>query len=97
MREVTLRPQAGADIENIADYTIERWGCEQAQSYAAALRRDIESLANFPLRHPLHERSGLGLRHMPSGHHLIFYLVTETEVGIVRVLHERMDAGSNLD
>lgn len=29
---------------------------------------------------------------MPSGHHLVFYVVTESDVEIVRVLHERMDA-----
>jgi len=89
--EVLLRPQAESDIEIIADYTIARWGHEQAQTYVAALRTDIASLAEFPERFPMHTESGLDLWRMRSGHHLVFYLVSERAVEIVRVLHERMD------
>lgn len=91
MIEVWLRPQAEADIEKIADYTIERWGGEQAARYVEALRADIASLSEFAERFPIHEQTGLGLRRMLSGHHLVFYLVGEETVEIVRVLHERRD------
>lgn len=90
MIEVLVRPEAESDIEGIADETIERWGREQAQSYVAALRADIASLAEFPKRFPIHEQTALGLRRMRSGHHLVFYLVGEA-VEVVRVLHERRD------
>lgn len=91
MIDVLLRPQAEADIENIADYTIERWGREQARTYLAALRADIAILSEFAERYPVHEQTGLGLRRMRSGHHLVFYLVEENAIEIVRVLHERRD------
>lgn len=96
MREVRYRPEADADIEDIADYTLARWSRKQARSYLAGLRGDIESLAEFALRVPVHEESRLGLRRMPSGHHLIFYLVGDDGVEVVRVLHERMDVGAKL-
>lgn len=89
--EVLLRPAAEIDIEDIADYTIERWGREQARDYLTTLRADIVSLSKFSERYPLHEQTGLGLRRMRSGHHLIFYLVRKQVVEVVRVLHERRD------
>lgn len=89
--DIFYRPEAIADIRDIANYTIERWGRNQAQGYIAALRKDIESLTTFALRYPIHEPSALNLRRMNSGHHLIFYLVTDPSVEIVRILHERMD------
>jgi toxin ParE1/3/4 len=91
MIEVLLRPEAEADIDEIADYTIERWGREQTRAYVAALRADIASLSEFPERFPIHEQTGLGLRRMGSGHHLVFYLVGENAVEVVRVLHQRRD------
>ena len=91
MIEVLLRPEAEADIDAIADYTIERLGREQARSYVAALRADVASLSEFPERFPIHEQTGLGLRHMGSGHHLVFYLASENAVEVVRVLHQRSD------
>jgi|TARA_R100001244_G_scaffold44182_8_gene39959 toxin ParE1/3/4 len=89
--DISYRPAAIADIEEIAEYTIERWGRNQGRSYVAALRKDIESLTEFALRYPLHETSKLNLRRMNSGHHLVFYLVTDQSVEIIRILHERMD------
>jgi toxin ParE1/3/4 len=91
MTDVLLRPEAEADIEEIADYTIERWGREQARSYVAALRADIASLSESSERFPVHEQTGLGLRRMGSGHHLVFYLVGAKVIEVVRVLHERRD------
>lgn len=90
-RDIIYRPEAISDIKNIAEYTIERWGRNQAQSYVAALRKDVESLTTFALRYPIHEPSTLDLRRMNSGHHLIFYLVADRSVEIIRILHERMD------
>ncbi len=96
MTEVLLRPEAEADLEDIADFTIERWGRAQAQTYLAALRTDIASLAEFSERFPIHEPSGLGLRRMASGHHLVFYLVGKGVVEVVRILHERRDPAREL-
>ncbi|MEM1133131.1 MAG: type II toxin-antitoxin system RelE/ParE family toxin [Pseudomonadota bacterium] len=89
--KVAYRPAADSDIEAIADYTIERWGLSQAQSYLAALRADAESLAENALLYPIHQASGLGMRRMKSGHHNIFYLLSDETVEIIRILHERMD------
>ena len=91
MIEVLVRPEAESDIERIADETIERWGREQARSYVAAHRADITSLVEVPKRFPIHEQTARGLQRMRSGHHLVFYLVGEDAVEVVRVFHERRD------
>lgn len=96
MVEVLLRPEAEADLDEAADYTIERWGGEQARSYIATLRADIARLAEFLHRFPVHEPTGLGLRRMRSGHHFVYYWVGDEAVEVVRILHERRDPTRNL-
>ena len=89
MIEVLLRPEAAADVDEAADYTIERWDREQARSYIATLRADIARLAEFPHRFPVHEPTGLGLRRMRSGHHFVYFLIGDETVEVGRILHER--------
>lgn len=72
MREVILRPDAEADIENAADYTIEQWGVEQAFLYVRELRRAVEILATTALRYPKHDNIYPGLRRKRSGMHHIY-------------------------
>lgn len=96
MREVVLRPEAARDIENIADYTIEQWGHDQARKYVGELRQVIETLASDGLRHPLSNLGFVGLRRRRNRHHQIYYLIDGTTVDVVRILHERMDIEGQL-
>lgn len=96
MRDVILRPEADADIEDIADYTIDQWGKEQARKYVAELRQAIEALSLNAERHPLSDQAFPGLRRMRSRHHLVYYLTNEAHIDVVRVLHERMDVSAQL-
>lgn len=81
----------------IAASTRKRWGSDQAASYIAALRKQIKSLCEFSERFPEAEEGYRGLRKMRSGHHLVFYLIGEDTIEIICILHERMDAGLQLD
>ena len=96
MRDVILRPEAERDIEDIADYTIEQWGKGQARLYVSELRQAIEGLSTSGMRHPLAQYAHPGLRRMICGSHLIFYLIDDTAVDVVRILHERMDIDAQL-
>ncbi len=97
MHKVVIRLAATTDLDGIAHHTKKRWGAGQARKYLAALRFDMESLSAFPHRYPLASEKHARIRKMPSGHHLLFYRVTEDMVEIVRVLHERMDMPDDLD
>ena len=96
MRRIRFHEAATRDLRQIAAQTRQRWGNAQASTYNDALRRDIKSLPEFALRFPEHGESGLGLRKMRSGHHLVFYRVGEETIKVVRVLHERMDSSGHL-
>lgn len=96
MRDVALRPEAVLDVEDIADYTIQQWGKEQARYYVAELRQAIERLSESADRFPLSDLPFPGLRRMRCRHHLVYYLVDEAHVDVVRILHERMDASAHL-
>ncbi len=96
MREVILRPDAEADIENAADYTIAQWGHEQARAYVGELRRAIEQLAATALRYPLYDQVYPGLRRKRSGMHHIYYLASKDRVEVLNVIHVQRDPGQHL-
>jgi plasmid stabilization system protein ParE len=96
MLEVIMRPDAAADIELCADYTIGEWGHEQALQYVAELRRAIEGLATSALRHPLIEEIQPGLRRKRSGMHNIYYVTSKERVEVLKVLHVQRDPGLHL-
>lgn len=43
-----LSPRAQADIENIWDYSANRWGPEQAEMYVREIWRRIKKIASRP-------------------------------------------------
>lgn len=92
MTRLSFRQEASADLRRIAAETRKAWGEDQAKRYADALRRDIKSLLEFPLRYPEFEPRP-GLRRMNSGRHAVFYIVAEDRIEIVRVLHVGSDMG----
>ncbi|WP_293697864.1 MULTISPECIES: type II toxin-antitoxin system RelE/ParE family toxin [unclassified Sphingopyxis] len=97
MLEVVLRPRAKADLLNVADYTKTEHGEKQAKQYVEDIRRQIDSAARFP---------GIGsnvfglpdaYRKMRSGSHRIIYRYNETELLVVRILHEREDVPDEIE
>lgn len=96
MRSIVVRPEAEVDIEDAADYTIEQWGREQARRYIGEIRTAIDSLTIDGLRYPEEAEAHPGLRRMRSGHHVIFFLIDDKKVDVVRVMHERRDAVRHL-
>ena len=96
MREVILRPDAEADIENATDYSIDRWGHEQASRYVGELRQAIEVLATDALRHPLYETVHPGLRRKRSGMHHIYYVASKERVEVLNIIHVQRDPGLHL-
>ena len=48
MNRYLLSPAAQADIDQIWDYSFDRWGVEQADDYLRELQRTIERTAANP-------------------------------------------------
>lgn len=86
-----LRPAARLDLAELWLATAERWDIDQADEYIRLIEDRFSRIERFPESYPLY-RSRHGLfRKAPSGEHLIFYLVTEQLIDIVRIMHNRSD------
>jgi toxin ParE1/3/4 len=87
---LVFRVEAAADLRRIARETRAAWGEDQAKRYVSALRNEIKSLMQFPLRYPDFEPRP-GLRRMNCGRHAVIYLVQDDRIEIIRVLHVASD------
>ncbi len=96
MAEYRLRPKARSDIDTIWDYTVKTWGVQQARSYIVGLRDVCTELADNSELGKRRDELHKGLRVYPSGKHLVFYLTTDTDIDIVRILHGSMDTHRHL-
>ena len=91
-----LTPRAANDLDDIADYTIQSWGEDQASEYLGALIERFESLADNPLSGRERDDVHPGYRSFPEGSHIIFYTVHEDYIAIIGIPHKSMDAGATL-
>lgn len=93
MAKFKLSRRAAADLDVIAEYSIDRFGVEQARQYRDELKDCFESLAANPQIGRRAEQLTKGLRRFEHGSHIIFYLPNDDGIFVVRLLHYRMDAG----
>ena len=80
-----------ADMESIDDYTLEKWGAEQADRYLAMLWATFEQIAQAPTRWRPRPDIHPDCRICVTGRHAIFYRVQGDHIEVARVLHDAMD------
>jgi len=97
MAKVILRQEAIYDLNDIWDYTYEKWSENQADKYYATINLACKGIGQNPdvgRDYSVISKNLLGLK---SGKHIIFYhLISENETEVVRILHERMDLKNRL-
>ena len=86
-----LKPRAEQDLEEIWDYTVRRWGVDQAETYIRSLWRDFGLIAADPHSGRSCPEIREGYWKRTCGSHVVFYRITDTGIEIGRVLHKRMD------
>ena len=91
MGSYRLSRRAAADLEAIADYTIEQFGIEQARRYRDSFKSCFEQLTNNPQMGRRAEHLAPGLRRVEHQAHVVFYTADGDELFVVRILHSRMD------
>ena len=101
-KPVLRRRRADDDIESAIAFYLEEAGSGVAAEFVNQLENVLESLSRDPAagssRYGLEPRiPGLRMWVMPSFPYLIFYLVKEARIEIVRVLHDSMDIPSRRD
>jgi len=89
-----LLPEAEKDLENIWLYTVSEWGIEQANSYVEKIDNAFRILVKNPYLAPEYVEFKPSVRIHHHKKHLIIYLIKQTHILIVRVLHESMDIGA---
>lgn len=93
-RVLTLTIPARRDLRSIRRHSIEMWGRDPAEAYLSLLRSTAESLGGFPERGWLVDGECTNLSQDAIGSHIIYYRVSEEEVEILRILHERTDTSA---
>ena len=91
MNNYRLSRLASADLEKIAEFTIERFGIEQARRYRDSLKTCFDQLANNPALGRRVEQLMQGLQRFEHQSHVVFYISEPENIFIVRVLHSSMD------
>ena len=88
--KVVTRPRAQKDLSRIWSKGAKEWGRTQADRYLAHLDEEIESLRRFP-------EMGVSVADLKPDHrslhvqrHLVIYSVSDTNLRIIRVLHDSM-------
>jgi toxin ParE1/3/4 len=97
MAKVFLRQEAIDDLNDIWDYTFEQWSENQADKYYATLKFACEKIGENPNLGKEYTEIRKNLLGLKSGKHIIFYhLISEDEIEVIRILHERMDLKNRL-
>jgi toxin ParE1/3/4 len=86
-RRLTLSPEAAADLEEIRQYTAERFGEDQARRYLSGFREAFEQLASYP-DSGREIASGSEIRcWIHRGHYRVLYRERADRLEIGRVIH----------
>ena len=96
MRQLLVTPKAESDLIGIWVYTREEWGVEQADRYLDQLDQGMQRLIHHPTLGADYAHVLPAYRRLQVEHHVVFYKVRASEVLVVRVLHESMDAPARL-
>lgn len=91
MPNYRLSRLAAEDVADIADYTIEQFGINQARRYRDGLETCFQTLADNPMLGRSASELAPNLKRFEHQSHVVFYVPEEDDVLIVRILHRRMD------
>jgi toxin ParE1/3/4 len=92
MAKVVLRQEAINDLTDIWDYTVQEWSEKQAEKYYEAIKFACKEIGENPNIGKKYSEISNHLLGLKTGKHIIFYCrISEDEIEVIRILHERMD------
>lgn len=95
MKAIVFSPAAEADIGGIWDYSADRWGLDQADSYVDAIRDACYALATGT-KHGRPAEVLPDFQKYLCGSHVVYFLDYPDHLDVIRVLHQRQDAERHL-
>ena len=97
MAKVLFRQKAIDDLNNIWNYTFEKWSEKQADKYYTILKMACNGIGENPEIGKIYNGIKDNLFGFKSGKHIIFYQqISNDKVEIIRILHERMDLNNRI-
>ncbi len=87
-----LTEAADLDIVEIYEYSFTVFGFSQAEEYLEGLHHLFIQLTQYPNEGLQREDLGGNIYSIPFGSHLVFYIILENTITIVRVLHQSQNA-----
>ena len=79
-------------MNDIWDYTSEKWSEKQADKYYTTIKIVCEGIGKKPDVGKEYEGISKNLLGLKSGKHIIFYqIISADRIEVIRILHERMD------
>ncbi len=97
MAKVILRQEAIDDLNDIWDYTFANWSENQADKYYSSIKFACNQIGQNPELGRIYNEINENLLGLKTGKHIIFYhLISNDEIEIIRILHERIDLKNRL-
>ncbi len=97
MKRTVLARAAQRDLDEIWDYTADRWSQAQANRYIDHIRRACKKLGRGDARGRSIDDVRPGYWKLAVKSHFLFYRVEDSGViDIIRILHQRMDIEAHL-
>jgi toxin ParE1/3/4 len=97
MAKYFLTKKAVDDLTEIWNYTFEEWSEQQADKYYQMLIDNFKELAQNPKLGRNYDGIMTTLYGLKVTRHIIFYRkLSENEIEITRILHDRMDLKSRI-
>lgn len=96
MKTVKLTPKASQDLEDIWYYGYHHFGEEQANRYINQISCIFQVMSDNNIGTPRPEL-GEYICALPIERHMLYFLQTDTEIIIIRILSQQQDAGRHLN
>lgn len=82
---------ARRDFIAVADWSQAQWGARQTRRYLIAIEAQIQRIVENPMLGAEADLPHPSLRKITAGRHTIFYIASDREVQIVRIMHQLQD------
>lgn len=86
-----LSALAAEDFAAIYEYTLLNFGIRQADAYTDDLESVFNRLSSSPLMGHECQETAEGVRRHDHQRHAIFYRRRESDIFVIRILHQQMD------
>ncbi|AOH82791.1 hypothetical protein AWL63_01135 [Sphingomonas panacis] len=91
-----LSRKAKADLDDIRDYSVQRFGEARAILYLDPIEQAFRRILQFPESGASRSDLSTELRSISVGRHRLYYRVYAERVRIVRILHHAMEIERHL-